>query len=116
GAGILFFRHTRVDAAAVVQNDEVAEVSGDVIVGRYFLTLSGKARKMEVRGESVSNELMGEVEIDAKNPVVFVKVDWEEAGGGHGFAKLVLEVEGKETFTHVFDGAGDIDDFVEWKF
>jgi hypothetical protein len=32
------------------------------------------------------------------------------------FAKLIVEAEGEETFVHVFDAKGDIDDFVELPF
>jgi hypothetical protein len=42
--------------------------------------------------------------------------DPKRGGVARTFAKLVVEAEGKETFTHVFDADGDIDDFVELPF
>lgn len=51
--------------------------------------------------------------------VLFLKATRKDAptqGKGSFFAKLTVEAPGKETFTHVFDAPGDIDDFVELPF
>lgn len=64
-------------------------------------------------------EFTGEAMIDPDSPVVFLKVACVPPASGDTapvFAKLVVEAEGKKTFTHVFDAPGDIDDFVELPF
>lgn len=53
--------------------------------------------------------------MDPRNPHISLVVRWKTAAtpGEHRFAKLTLEAPGQETFTHVFDADGDIDDFLE---
>lgn len=83
-----------------------------------MVDVSAGADRMEVEAAS-SHEFSGDMEIDPENPVIFVKVACivpEGGGNVRNFAKLVVEAEGKETFTHVFDAEGDIDDFVELPF
>lgn len=62
--------------------------------------------------------LSGTLELDPANPHVGLVVRWKTpaSAGEHRFAKLTLEPPGQETFTHVFDAAGDIDDFLELPF
>ena len=57
----------------------------------------------------------GELEMDPQNPHLALVVRWKNAPtvGEHRFAKLTLEVPGQETFIHVFDAAGDIDELLE---
>ena len=117
GTGFLFFRLTRVDAnVAVVEGEVVENDSAEVLFGRYFLTLSDEAASVEVRGASVGKGVSGEVSIDEENPVIFLQVKWRNESKRHKFTKLVLEVDGQKTSTHVFDASGDIDDFVELDF
>jgi hypothetical protein len=63
---------------------------------------------------------VGETVIDPQMPVMFLKVSCIAPAGPEGmtrfFAKLIVEAEGEETFVHVFDAKGDIDDFVELPF
>ncbi|MGJ8641968.1 MAG: hypothetical protein ACSHX9_01055 [Luteolibacter sp.] len=108
--------------------DSIGEVAGEkMISAKVRLTLSCLAGMIDVSagGESMSGRLdaegnfLGELEIDPENPVIFVKVACIPPKGGESisnFAKLVVEAEGQETFTHVFDAKGDIDDFVELPF
>lgn len=86
----------------------------------FRLQLSAPASTVEIDGGNgalpVSLEgLSGTLETDPANPVVMLTVKWREAPetGELRFAKLILEPAGKETITHVFDAAGDIDDIVE---
>ena len=98
-----------------------------MIPARVRVTLSCLAGMIDVSagGESMSGKMdeegnfVGELEIDPENPVVFAKVACIPPNGGESgrnFAKLVVEAEGRETFTHIFDAKGDIDDFVELPF
>jgi hypothetical protein len=72
---------------------------------------SGKPIQPPLDGPSLS----GTLELDPANPHVGLIVRWQTPASAseHRFAKLTLEAPGKETFTHVFDAAGDIDDFLE---
>ena len=72
---------------------------------------TGKSIRPPVDGSPVS----GVVELDPTNPHVGLVVRWKNpaTAGEHRFAKLTLEAPGQETFTHVFDADGDIDDFLE---
>ncbi len=59
--------------------------------------------------------LTGTLDLDAKNPRLSLTVKWQNPPnpGEHRFARLTLEHPGLPTFQHVFDAAGDIDDFIE---
>jgi hypothetical protein len=107
----------------VVSGTDGEDAGEKLIPAKVRLTLSCLAGMIDVSagGESMSGELdeegnfLGELEIDPANPVIFVKVACIPQTG-RNFAKLVVEAEGQETFTHVFDATGDIDDFVELPF
>ncbi len=75
---------------------------------------SGKPIQPPLDGPSLS----GTLELDPANPHVGLIVRWKTpaSAGEHRFAKLTLEPPGQDTFTHVFDAAGDIDDFLELPF
>ncbi len=68
-----------------------------------------------LRVSTPASPLSGQLSLDPRNPHVAIIVRWVEppAAGEHRFAKLTLERSGQATFTHVFDAAGDIDDFHE---
>ena len=72
---------------------------------------TGKTIQPAIDGASLS----GTVELDLTNPHVGLLVRWKNppSAGEYRFAKLTLEIPGQETFTHVFDSQGDIDDFQE---
>jgi hypothetical protein len=61
-------------------------------------------------------EFFSETELDPNNAVIFLKALRAEKGSARFFAKLVIEVAGKETLTHYFDAAGELDDFFELTF
>ena len=87
----------------------------------YRLLLSAPAAEIEIdTGKTIrpplhGSSISGTLEMDPKNPHVGLVVRWKTpvATGEQRFAKLVLEAPGQATFTHVFDAAGDIDDFLE---
>ncbi len=87
----------------------------------FRLLLSAPAAEIEIdTGKSIrppvdGSPVSGVVEIDPTNPHVGLVVRWKfpAATGERRFAKFTLEAPGQETFTHVFDADGDIDDFIE---
>ena len=88
----------------------------------FQLLLSEPATEIKIdSGEGLQSFLtetspyLGHLELDAQNPQLSLTVKWRNppAPGTHRFAKLTLEAPGQPTFQHVFDSAGDIDDFLE---
>jgi hypothetical protein len=57
--------------------------------------------------------LTGTLEIPGENPVISLRIRWADTSPGHRFAKLRLEVPGKDTLEHVFTAPGDLDDIWE---
>ena len=90
----------------------------------FRLVLSAPAEAVEINTGRVVRPpldtplLSGSLELNPKNPHVALVVRWKTpaAAGEHRFAKLTLEIPGQDTFTHVFDADGDIDDFLELPF
>ncbi len=72
---------------------------------------TGSVLRPAVEGSSVSGTLV----LEEENPRVGLVVRWkdEPAADEHRFAKLTLEAPGEDTFSHVFDAIGDIDDLLE---
>ncbi|GAA5116386.1 hypothetical protein GCM10023212_02830 [Luteolibacter yonseiensis] len=87
----------------------------------FRLVLSAPATEVvlsatnEIRTGAAGGGVSGTLEIDPANPAVSLSVRWKNppAPGEHRFAKLTLEAAGQDTFNHVFDAGGDIDDFLE---
>lgn len=128
-AGVLFARLTagRTNDPAVDPQDtkRASNHAIETIEAKVYLTLSEAAKSATLfanagdyqLGESADGKYYaGDFKIAVKNPVLDLKVEWEEEVPRHRFAKLVVEAEGKETFTHFFDAEGEIDDFVELPF
>ena len=90
----------------------------------FRLVLSAPAAAVEIdtgrviRPLTEQSTVSGMLELDPNNPRLGLVVRWKNpsAAGEHRFAKLTLEAPGQETFTHVFDAVGDIDDFLELPF
>lgn len=61
------------------------------------------------------SSLSGKLQMDPKNPRIAINIHWKNFAipGEHRFAKITLEIPEQETFVHVFDAMGDIDDFIE---
>lgn len=97
------------------------KVESELVDVRFFLSFSAAAERVLVNGEELGAaagvEYSGMVGLEVANPVVFLEVEWAAESIGRRFAKLTLEVPGRETLRHVFDGDGDLDDFFElpWK-
>jgi hypothetical protein len=87
----------------------------------FHLTLSAPAAELEMdTGKIVTlpvtdSSISGTLEIDPENPRINLRIRWKSpaAPSEHRFAKLVLEPPHRTTLTHIFDAAGDIDDFLE---
>ncbi len=90
----------------------------------YRLMLSAPASSIEIETGRTSHPeptdmpISGTLEIDPENPHLALVVHWKNpvSSGEHRFAKLTLEPPGLETYIHVFDADGDIDDFIELPF
>ena len=90
----------------------------------FYLVLSAPAATVEIdtghllRPPADRSPISGMLELDPNNPRIGLVIRWKNpaAAGEHRFAKLTLEAPGQETLTHVFDAAGDIDDFLELHF
>ena len=130
-SGIGFARLTHKGTAATGMQRVEVSTTGEEITAKVFLTFSETAGSVHLNSGSEGillpdspgnepnmtwREFSSEITIDKKDPVIYLKVVWSQASGNRRFAKLVVEAEGKETFTHVFDADGDIDDFVELPF
>jgi hypothetical protein len=102
---------------AVIEKSSLAAVP-------FRLVLSAPATSVEIntgrmiRPPADQSPISGTLEIDPGNPHLGLVVRWKNPAtpGEHRFAKLTLEAPGQETFTHVFDANGDIDDFLELPF
>jgi hypothetical protein len=86
----------------------------------YELILSAQAAEITLGagGKAVSSAstaapLSGTLEVPGENPVISLRIKWADNSPGHRFAKLRLEVPGKDTLEHVFSAPGDIDDIWE---
>ena len=112
----------------VVTDPAIRQGAGEkMIPARARITLSEIAGYIALKSGEQPVELKhdgtgvftGELEIDPANPILFLHVACASPKigvEGSNFAKLVIEADGEETFTHVFDSKGDIDDFVELPF
>lgn len=116
GVASLMLRVTATQAPEV-RPPPALEKAPDHIVARYEVSLSAEAERIRVTAaddkpiESPSGSLL----IMPDHAVVALRVEWTKApdAGVTRFAKLRLEIPGKETFHHVFEAADDIDDVVE---
>jgi hypothetical protein len=87
----------------------------------YELVLSGQAAEIHLDAGAepasltpdTAAPLAGTLEIPGDHPVISLRIKWADHSPGHRFAKLRLEVPGKDTLEHVFSAPGDIDDIWE---
>lgn len=122
-SGFVFSQLTSKQNVSVAAQSHGASAEA-LISARFYLTLSEPAELVSIQsGDKVLTQnavkdglITGEISIDSKSPVVYLKVDWVDLGGRHGFAKLVIEASGRNTVTQVFDAEGNIDDFLELSF
>ncbi len=124
-SGLGFVRLTHKEAPPLGRSDDAKREDANVsrIPAKVYLSLSGlpgfvslKVGDQEVTLHNDQHaDFSGSVSIEPDHAVVFLKVACASPSP-RIFAKLVVEAEGMETFTHVFDATGDIDDFVELPF
>lgn len=86
----------------------------------FELVLSAQAKEVllegggtAIKGGGTAGPMNGIIELSAEDPVLSLRVTWADASPGFRFAKLRLEVPGKETLEHIFSAPGDIDDIWE---
>ena len=129
-SGIGFARLTQEKTEATGPQGVEVPAPSEEISARVFLTFSEAAGSVRLNSGNRSimaglpgneakmtwREFSTEMTIEKNEPVIFLNVVWSQDSGNRRFAKLVVEAEGEETFTHVFDADGDIDDFVELPF
>ena len=90
----------------------------------FRLILSSRASLVEIdtgkllRPVLTEGPVTGELEIDPHHPRLGIIVKWSQPStvGEHRFAKITLEAPGMATFSHTFDAAGDLDEFIELPF
>ena len=123
-SGILFARLTGARAEPE-PSFSIGQKSQEKIAAKVFITASSPVATLELRNAegtalpflpNDSGIYSGELAIDPASPAVFIRVVWQEREAGNRFVKLVVEAPEQDTFTHVFDARGDIDDFVELPF
>lgn len=129
-SGIGFARLTHKGTTVTAGSVEEVTAKSEKISAKVFLTFSEAAGSVQLNSGDRSimaglpgnlekmtwREFFTEITIEKKEPVIYLNVVWSQVSGNRRFAKLVVEAEGRETFTHVFDADGDIDDFVELPF
>lgn len=120
GSGAWIARVTRAGLSPIPPAEAIAENPNQESTTRipYRLVLSSAAEEIAVGtlgGECEQTSLRGQLTSDAADPVITLRVRWRDEGteGLRHFAKLILEIPGRETLEHVFDAAGDIDDVWE---
>ena len=129
-SGIGFAKLTAPKARPVVVRDPATQSDSaeKMVSARIRITLSHPSGFIELKSGGKAVELVlvepggsdftGNAEISLEEPILFLQVACVplKTDGSKYFAKLVVEGEGKKTFTHVFEAPGDIDDFVELPF
>lgn len=124
GSGTVFLRLTAKGESAETP-PPVAEKKTGLIPAKFYLTISTSSSAVVLTNGEKPFDLatedhmhfFGSGAIDPSNPILFLKISSpSQKSRAALFAKLVVEAEGTETFTHVFDSPGEIDDFVELPF
>lgn len=122
GVAVGVRRVTSAETFVETASPDVPKTSGHEPTATPFrLLLSAPASAVEIdTGEVVhpdanQNPVSGTLKLDPANPHLNLIVRWQNppAAGEHRFARLTLEPPGQESFVHLFDAAGDIDDFLE---
>ncbi len=123
GCGLVVLTSARTPPGHTTITDSPRITLPEPGLSPFRLLLSNRAAEVvldsgngsPVRFEDTQSSLSGHLALDPANPHVSVIVRWADspAEGEHRFARLTIEPPGQPTFTHVFDSAGDIDDFQE---
>ena len=120
GTGLWIVRVTRAQDLTPPTSAPTEEIRSDTTTRTipYRLTLSAPAAFVEIGtldGAATNSSLRGKLEVSSDAPVLTLLVRWRDAAetNVHRFARLTLEIPGRDTIEHVFDAAGDIDDVWE---
>ncbi len=120
GAGLMRVTSGKAAADAPVAPPAPPSVAPAAVPFRLLLSAPAAEVKIDTGGAiaAISPEqtpILGKLELDPQNPHLSLVIRWKNVptAGEHRFAKLTLEAPGRDTFTHVFDAGGDIDDFLE---
>ena len=120
--GLALSRLTAKRGAPIVVQKPETIVTGEASKPRasFELILSGTAKEITLDGGAAAvtqgdtaGPLAGSLELSGDAPLISLRVTWNEESPGYRFAKLRLEVPGKETLEHVFSAPGEIDDIWE---
>ena len=99
---------------AAIPSSDAGSTPAVAFTGHYRLILSAPASSIMLQGaDRVQSGLEGSVTLEPGNPLVSLKIVWATTEPGHRFAKLVLDLPGRESLVHVFEAPGDIDDLWE---
>ena len=101
------------ETAAAAEDSAALRVPFELILSARAKTVSLEGGAAAVKENGTAAPLTGTLELSGEYPVVFLRVTWDDPPPGHRFAKLRLEIPGKETLEHVFHAPGDIDDIWE---
>ncbi len=116
GAGLVRVTSAGITAPVAQVAEQARKISHRV---PFTLLLSAPATEVQIdagQGPQIYQPpLRGTLVLDPGNPNLTLTVKWQNPAtpGEHRFAKLTLEAHGQPTFVHVFDGTGDLDDFLE---
>jgi hypothetical protein len=120
GWGIARLTSVKKTEERVAQSPGVEKPATATLAVTFRLLLSAPAAQIKIdAGRTIElaadSPLSGTLELDPANPRIALVIHWKSPAsvGEYRFAKLTLEPPGRETLTHVFDAAGDIDDFLE---
>jgi hypothetical protein len=120
GAGLLYVTTQRATPASPpTTHAPISKLEGMTVPFNLLLSASAAAITLDA-GHPVQlatdiSSLSGKLQMDPKNPRIAISIHWKNVAihGEHRFAKITLEIPEQETFVHVFDAMGDIDDFIE---
>ena len=87
--------------------------SFELILSAQAAGISLDAGGKLITAADTATPLSGLLEIPGEHPVISLRIRWADNSPGHRFAKLRLDIAGKETLEHVFSAPGDIDDIWE---
>jgi len=105
---------TPVTTVTKTVEDAVISPAPATKLANYELLLSASAAEIELgAGGKPASAMTGVLEITGEEPVISLRIKWADASPGHRFAKLRLEIPGRDTLEHVFNASGDIDDIWE---
>ena len=101
------------EAASPTSGTSISQVPFELVLSARAKAIVLEGGGAPIEGGETADPLNGVIELTAEDPVLSLRVTWADASPGFRFAKLRLEVPGKETLEHIFSAPGDIDDIWE---